>query len=91
MIPPFQDVIDRARATCARAAASASWTSSTPALPSDAWLTRSHVFLGAERLDALRAAFPSHRVRLRNAFGWRFYQFVAEADRDHAHKRLASS
>ena len=47
--------------------------------PWNTWLTRSHVFLGAERLDALRAAFPSHRLRLRNAFAWRYYELVAEA------------
>jgi hypothetical protein len=37
------------------------------------------VFLGPARLDALRAAFPAHRPRLRNAFGWRFFQLAAQA------------
>jgi S-adenosylmethionine-diacylgycerolhomoserine-N-methlytransferase len=79
MIPPFQDVIDRARQDLRPGGRIAVVDFLDARAPFHAWLTHSHVFLGPERLDALRAAFPAHRVRLRNAFGWRFFQLVAEA------------
>jgi S-adenosylmethionine-diacylgycerolhomoserine-N-methlytransferase len=79
MIPPFQDVIDRARQDLRPGGRIAVVDFLDARAPFHAWLTHSHVFLGPERLDALRAAFPAHRVRLRNAFGWRFFQFAAEA------------
>jgi S-adenosylmethionine-diacylgycerolhomoserine-N-methlytransferase len=79
MIPPFQEVIDRARQDLRAGGRIAVVDFLDARAPFHAWLTRSHVFLGPERLDALRAAFPAHRLRLRNAFGWRFFHFVAEA------------
>jgi S-adenosylmethionine-diacylgycerolhomoserine-N-methlytransferase len=79
MIPPFQDVIGRVRRDLRAGGRLVVVDFLDARAPFHAWLTRSHVFLGPERLDALRAAFPSHRVRLRSALGWRFFQFVAEA------------
>lgn len=78
MIPPFADAIARARQDLRPGGRIVVVDFLDARAPFGAWLTHSHVFLGAERLDALRAAFPSHRVRLRNAFFWRFYLFVAE-------------
>jgi S-adenosylmethionine-diacylgycerolhomoserine-N-methlytransferase len=79
MIPPFQDVIDRVRRDLRPGGRMVVVDFLDARAPFHTWLTRSHVFLGPERLDALRAAFPAHRVRLRNALGWRFFQLVAEA------------
>jgi S-adenosylmethionine-diacylgycerolhomoserine-N-methlytransferase len=79
MIPPFQEVIDRARQDLRPGGRIAVVDFLDARAPFHAWLTRSHVFLGPQRLDALRAAFPAYRLRLRNAYGWRYYHFVAEA------------
>lgn len=78
MIPPFRDVIERARQDLRPGGRIVVVDFLDARPPFRAWLAHSHVFLGPERLDALRAAFPEHRARLRNAFGWRFYRFVAE-------------
>jgi S-adenosylmethionine-diacylgycerolhomoserine-N-methlytransferase len=79
MIPPFQEVIDRARQDLRPGGRLAVVDFLEARAPFHAWLTHSHVFLGPERLDALCAAFPAHRLRLRNAFGWRYFHFVAGA------------
>jgi S-adenosylmethionine-diacylgycerolhomoserine-N-methlytransferase len=78
MIPPFRDVIDRARRDLRPGGRLVVVDFLDARAPVHGWLTRSHVFLGPARLEALRAAFPAHRLRLRNAFAWRFYELVAE-------------
>jgi S-adenosylmethionine-diacylgycerolhomoserine-N-methlytransferase len=79
MIPPFAEVIDRARQDLRPGGRIVAVDFLDARPPFRAWLAASHVSLGPQRLDALRAAFPSHRVRLRDAGGWRFYLFVAKA------------
>lgn len=79
MIPPFAEAIARARQDLRPGGRLVVVDFLDARVPVRGWLTESHVFLGPERLDALRDAFPSHRLRLRNAFAWRYYELVAEA------------
>jgi S-adenosylmethionine-diacylgycerolhomoserine-N-methlytransferase len=46
----------------------------------DAWLRSSHVFLGAERLAALRDLFPCHELQIGRGVTWRYFLFWGEAD-----------
>jgi S-adenosylmethionine-diacylgycerolhomoserine-N-methlytransferase len=79
MIPPFREAIERARADLRPGGRIAVVDFLDARAPFRGWLTRSHVLLGPDRLDALRASFPAHRVRVWSALGWRFSLFVADA------------
>jgi S-adenosylmethionine-diacylgycerolhomoserine-N-methlytransferase len=78
MIPPFDEVLARAR----RDLRSGGRIAVVDFL--DAWgpigfgLRRSHVHLGDERLQALRRAFPRHHAEPRSVGLWRYFTFLAE-------------
>ena len=77
MIPPYEDAIERARGDLAPSGriGVVDFLDAVEPLPARA-LAASHVHLGAERLDALRRAFPAHFVEVRNAGLWRYFVFV---------------
>jgi S-adenosylmethionine-diacylgycerolhomoserine-N-methlytransferase len=77
MIPPYEDVIERARGDLAPAGrvGVVDFLDAVEPLPARA-LAASHVHLGAERLDALRRVFPAHVVDVRSAGLWRYFVFV---------------
>jgi S-adenosylmethionine-diacylgycerolhomoserine-N-methlytransferase len=79
MIPPFLDVLDRARLDLRPAGRIAVVDFLDAVTPVAAALSASHVFLGPARLLALRRLFPRHRVSVRSVGLWRFFLFVGEA------------
>jgi S-adenosylmethionine-diacylgycerolhomoserine-N-methlytransferase len=76
MIPPFEEVLGRARADLAPGGRVAV-VDFLDALPPVAGALRaSHVFLGPDRLRALERMFPVHRVCVRTAGLWRYFVFL---------------
>jgi S-adenosylmethionine-diacylgycerolhomoserine-N-methlytransferase len=76
MIPPFQVVLQRARADLRSGGTIAVvdfLDASNPVI--NAWLRASHVSLGLERLAALQRMFPAHRLRICSVGPWRYYLF----------------
>lgn len=79
MIPPFAEVLSRARLDL-RPGGRLVVVDFLDALPPFSWgLKASHVFLGGERLAALRELFPRHAVKARSAGLWRWFLFAADA------------
>jgi S-adenosylmethionine-diacylgycerolhomoserine-N-methlytransferase len=79
MIPPFVEVLERARLDLAPGGRLVV-VDFREAIAPVAWaLQRSHVFLGEERLLALGRLFPSHEVRLTRVGPWTSYRFAATA------------
>ena len=78
MIPPFERCSRARPETCTRAAGRGRGFSRR--LPPVAWALRaSHVFLGSDRLSALRSLFPDHTVSVRRAGLWRYFLFRGTA------------
>jgi S-adenosylmethionine-diacylgycerolhomoserine-N-methlytransferase len=76
MVPPFREVLERARADL-RPGGRLVVVDFLDARPPVSWgLRRSHVFLGADRLAALRALLPDHDLSVRATGLWRFFLFV---------------
>jgi len=77
MIPPYGDVIERARCDLRPSGriGVVDFLDAVEPLPARA-LAASHVHLGPERLDALRRAFPAHVVEVHDAGLWRYFVFV---------------
>jgi S-adenosylmethionine-diacylgycerolhomoserine-N-methlytransferase len=80
MIPPYREVLARAKADLRGGGTIAVVDFLTALSPEPAKaLRRSHVHLGTERLDALRGFFPDHRTEARSALLWRYFQFLGSA------------
>jgi S-adenosylmethionine-diacylgycerolhomoserine-N-methlytransferase len=79
MIPPYAEAIESARADLRRGGRVGVVDFLDARPPFDGWLRRSCVFLGDERLDALRAAFPHHRLTIESTPFWRYFLFWGEA------------
>jgi S-adenosylmethionine-diacylgycerolhomoserine-N-methlytransferase len=76
MIPPYREVLQQA-ARDLRAGGRLVVVDFLDARAPVSWgLTASHVFLGGERLAALRRLFPDHDARVRSAGLWRYFLFV---------------
>jgi S-adenosylmethionine-diacylgycerolhomoserine-N-methlytransferase len=78
MIPPYAEVLRRARRDLAPGGSIAVVDFLDAALPVAAGLRSSHVHLGRARLDVLTRLFPSHEIHVRSAGLWRFFVFRAE-------------
>lgn len=77
MIPPFAEVLRRARLDL-RPGGRIVVVDFLEAVAPVSWgLGKSHVFLGGERLAALRALFPRHELQVKRVGLWRFFRFVA--------------
>jgi S-adenosylmethionine-diacylgycerolhomoserine-N-methlytransferase len=75
MIPPFERVIEAARADLAPGGAIGVVDFLDARPPLAGWLAASHVALGGARLAALERAFPAHRVKLGRTGLWRYFLF----------------
>ncbi len=79
MVPPYVEVLEQA-ARDLRRGGRIVVVDFLDARPPVSWgLRASHVFLGGERLQALRRLFPDHAVRVRSALFWRFFLFEGRA------------
>ena len=79
MIPPFAEVLARARADLRPGGRIAVVDFLDASLAVGRALTASHVHLGPARLLEIQRLFPKHRVWVRRALGWRHYRVLAEA------------
>jgi S-adenosylmethionine-diacylgycerolhomoserine-N-methlytransferase len=79
MIPPYAEAIESARADLRRGGRIGVVDFLDAQAPLDRWLSRSQVSLGPERLDALKAAFPDHRLMVESTPLWRYFLFWGEA------------
>ena len=79
MIPPFAEVLARARADLRPGGhiAVVDFLDASPLVARA--LAVSHVHLGSARLQEIQRLFPRHRVTVRRAMGWRYYRVLAEA------------
>jgi S-adenosylmethionine-diacylgycerolhomoserine-N-methlytransferase len=77
MIPPFEQVLARARRDLSTGGRIVVVDFLDARGPVGFGLTRSHVQLGAARLDALRRAFPDAWVDVRSTGLWRYFLFAA--------------
>jgi S-adenosylmethionine-diacylgycerolhomoserine-N-methlytransferase len=76
MVPPFREVLERAKQDL-RPGGRLVVVDFLDARPPVSWgLRKSHVFLGTERLAALRALLPDHDLHVRSTGLWRFFLFV---------------
>lgn len=78
MIPPFEDVLDRARKDLRPGGRIAVVDFLDARGPVGFGLRRSHVFLGKERLHTLRRLFPRHHEAIRSVGLWSWVLFEAE-------------
>jgi S-adenosylmethionine-diacylgycerolhomoserine-N-methlytransferase len=80
MIPPFEQVIERAREDLVDGGriGVVDFLDAMAPLPARA-LEASHVHLGPRRLETLRRAFPAHSLDIWSAAAWRYFTFVATA------------
>jgi len=78
MIPPFEAVLDRARKDLRPGGRIAVVDFLDARGPVGFGLRRSHVFLGAERLCALRRLFPRHHEAIRSVGLWSWFLFEGE-------------
>jgi S-adenosylmethionine-diacylgycerolhomoserine-N-methlytransferase len=76
MIPPFAAVLERARADLRPGGRVTVVDFLDARGPMSFGLSRSHVHLGPERLEALRRLFPRHRVQTREVGLWRYFLFT---------------
>jgi len=80
MIPPFTEVLTRARDDLRPGGTVAVVDFLTAMAPEPAAaLRKSHVHLGTDRLDALRRLFPDHRTRVSDVLLWRYFHFLGRA------------
>ena len=78
MIPPYAEVLERARADLRPGGRLAVVDFLEAWGPVGLGLRQSHVALGRDRLGALERAFPCHRLEIHSAGLWRYFQFTAE-------------
>jgi len=76
MIPPFEEVLERARLDLRPGGRIAVVDFLEAWGPVGLGLRRSHVHLGPERLRALRRLFPRHHEAIRSVGLWQFFLFV---------------
>ncbi len=76
MIPPFGEVLARARADLRPGGRIVVVDFLDAREPVALGLRASHVFLDGERLAELRRLFPSHRLSVRSALLWRYFVFA---------------
>lgn len=76
MIPPFTEVLERARLDLRPGGRIAVVDFLDARSPVGFGLRRSHVLLGGERLETLRRLFPSHRADVRSTGLWRYFVFA---------------
>ena len=79
MIPPFADVLDRARRDLAPGGRIVVVDFLDAREPVRAGLLASHVHLGPARLDELRRLFPRHALEVTSVGLWRIFLFAGEA------------
>ena len=79
MIPPFAEVLARARADLRPSGRLAVVDFLDASLPVALPLAASHVHLGPARLREIQRLFPRHRVSVGRGLGWRYYLVLAEA------------
>jgi S-adenosylmethionine-diacylgycerolhomoserine-N-methlytransferase len=75
MIPPYDTVLERARADLRPEGRISVVDFLDARWPVGSGLRRSHVHLGPGRLDALRRLFPRHEVEVRSVGWWRYFLF----------------
>ena len=78
MIPPFEEVLERARLDLRPGGRIAVVDFVDARGPVGFGLRRSHVHLGPERLRALRRLFPRHHESIRTVGLWRYFLFTGE-------------
>lgn len=78
MIPPFRDVLDRARQDLRPGGRIVVVDFLDASGPMAFGLTASHVFLGPDRRTALERTFPAHRTKVKNLGLWRYFLFAGE-------------
>ncbi len=78
MIPPFEEVLDRAWKDLRPGGRIAVVDFLDARGPVGLGLRRSHVFLGGERLRALRRVFPRHHEAIRSVGLWSWFLFEGE-------------
>jgi hypothetical protein len=78
MIPPYEEVLDRARKDLRPGGRIAAVDFLDAWGPVGFGLRRSHVFLGGERLRALRRLFPRHHEAIRSVGLWSWFLFEGE-------------
>jgi S-adenosylmethionine-diacylgycerolhomoserine-N-methlytransferase len=80
MIPPWRDALESARRDL-RAGGRIGVVDFLDAGDrlTQVGLSSSHVFLGGERLSALRQMFPRHVAEVRRGLSWRYFLFWGEA------------
>jgi S-adenosylmethionine-diacylgycerolhomoserine-N-methlytransferase len=76
MIPPFEEVLERARLDLRSGGRIAVVDFLDAWGPIGFGLRRSHVHLGRDRLRALRRLFPRHHEAIRSVGLWQFFLFV---------------
>ena len=79
MIPPFADVLARARADLRPGGRLAVVDFLDATAPVARALAASHVHLGPARLHEIQRLFPRHRFEVHRTPGWRYFQVLAEA------------
>jgi hypothetical protein len=79
MMPPFAEVLARARADLRPGGrlAIVDFLDATTLVARP--LAASHVHLGPARLREVQHVFPRHRVVVRRGPGWRYFRVLAEA------------
>lgn len=80
MIPPFEEVLARAREDLRPGGSIAVVDFLDAVPPFSRSLELCHVRLGRERLDGLRRLFPRRRESVRRAGPWRYYLFCGESE-----------
>jgi S-adenosylmethionine-diacylgycerolhomoserine-N-methlytransferase len=78
MIPPYTDVLARARADLRAGGrlAAVDFLDAAPGVRQS--LRAAHVHLGPDRLETLRRLFPRHEARVRSVGLWRYFVFRGE-------------
>ena len=92
MIPPFEEVLERARLDLRPGGRIAVVDFLDARGPVGFGLRRSHVHLGRERLRALRRLFPRHHEAIRSVGLWEYFLFAGETHnppRDRRPRRVA--
>jgi hypothetical protein len=76
MIPPFEEVLERARLDLRPGGRIAVVDFLDAWGPVDLGLRRSHVHLGPDRLRTLRRFFPRHHEAIRSVGLWAYFLFA---------------
>jgi S-adenosylmethionine-diacylgycerolhomoserine-N-methlytransferase len=75
MMPPFRDILEQARRDLRPGGRIGVVDFLDAAPPVAGLLERSHVHLGAQRLEELERQFPDHRLEQRSVGIWRYFLF----------------